>query len=86
MRVRVAMRINSSTGEMEEFLVEDISVNREPEHDETHDRIAYEVGKVVERRPSPQQVVQGPSTAEALLTYRPGDEGAVDNEREKASE
>ena len=59
MRVRVNFRVNMETGQVEEFLVEDISVGSEPdpEHDATHDRIALDVGKVVERRPAPQQVV-----------------------------
>ena len=59
MRVRVNFRVNAETGEVEEFLIEDISTEAEPEHDATHDRIALEVGKVVERRPAPQQVVGG---------------------------
>ncbi|MDG6101424.1 hypothetical protein Daura_39830 [Dactylosporangium aurantiacum] len=73
MRVRVVFRVDATTGQVDEFLVEDISTQPEPEHDATHDRIAYEVGKVVERRPSPQQVVGGVSGDQTPLVYQPED-------------
>lgn len=85
MRVRVNFRVNAETGEVEEFLIEDISTEAEPEHDATHDRIALEVGRVVERRPAPQQVVGGAADA-TPLTYRPGDELPPVDEREEARE
>ena len=86
MRVRVNFRVNTETGEVEEFLVEDISTEPEPEHDAVHDRIAHEVGKVVERRPAPQQVVGGAAGDATPLTYQRGDELPEVSERGKARE
>jgi hypothetical protein len=86
MRVRVNFRVNTETGEVEEFLIEDISTEAEPEHDAVHDRIAVEVGKVVERRPAPQQVT-GPAGGDpSSLVYQPGDELPPISEREEARE
>ena len=55
MRVRVSFRVNTTTGEVETFLIEDTGTEIEPEHEATHDRIAYEVGRIVERRPTPSR-------------------------------
>jgi FtsH ternary system-associated peptide len=86
MRVRVNFRVNTETGEVEEFLIEDISTEPEPEHDAVHDRIAYEVGKVVERRAAPQQVVGAPGHDAPPLVYLPGEELPPVTEREEARE
>lgn len=83
MRVRVNFRVNTDTGDVEEFLIEDISTEREPEHDAVHDRIAHEVGKVVERRPAPHEVRGGGASQ---LTYQPDDTLPPLDEREKATE
>lgn len=86
MRVRVNFRVNAETGEVEEFLIEDISTEAEPEHDAVHDRIALQVGKVVERRPAPSHVV-GPEAGDApQFTYQPGDELPPIPEKERESE
>lgn len=74
MRVRVQFRVNTETGQVEEFLVEDISTEDEPEHDAVHDRIALEVGRIVERRPAPHQVTGQPAGGAAQLTCQPSDE------------
>jgi len=86
MRVKVRFRVNSETGEVEEFLIEDISTEVEPEHDAVHDRIAHEVGKVVERRPAPQRVVGGVDGDARQLTYRPEDLLPPTEERERTRE
>jgi hypothetical protein len=86
MRVRVKFRVNSETGDVEEFLIEDISTADEPEHDAVHDRIAVEVGKVVERRPAPAQVTDAGAGPASSLTYQPGDELPPIGEREEARE
>lgn len=59
MRVHVRFRVNAATGEVEEFLVTDLGTEAETgvDHDAVHDQIAYKVGQVVERRPSPEQVI-----------------------------
>lgn len=53
MDVRVIVRFNSRTGEMERFDVEDEGGERPPqgEHDRVHERIAAEIGSVLERFP-----------------------------------
>lgn len=86
MRVKVSFRVNRETGEVEEFLIEDIGTEAEPEHDAVHDRIAHEVGKVVERRPAPHQMIGGIDGDAGQLTYRPEDLLPPTEEREKASE
>jgi hypothetical protein len=92
MRVRVRFRVNAETGEVEEFLITDIGTmtDDEKDHDAVHDAIAYEVGKVVERRPAPEQVVGGAAADAVPLTYRPDADfaaaGESDREREEAKE
>jgi hypothetical protein len=52
MRVRVRLRVNTETGEVEVFRVEDVGTEAPlDDHDEHHDQIAEELGRVVERRP-----------------------------------
>ena len=88
MRVRVNFRVNTETGEVEEFLIEDISTEpeAEDEHNAVHDRIAYAVGKVVARRPAPQQVVDGPEHDATPLVYQPDEELPPTSEREDVRE
>lgn len=59
MRVRVVFRFNSATGEVEQFLVEDVSPpgRSAEDHDLEHERIAYEIGCVVERHPGIDEVI-----------------------------
>ena len=72
MRVRVSFRVNTRTGEVEHFLIEDTGTGIEPEHEAKHDRIAYEVGQIVERRPAPEQVVGGGAASDGgQLVHRP---------------
>jgi hypothetical protein len=86
MRVRVNFKVNTETGEVEEFLIVDISTEAEPEHDAVHDRIAVEVGQVVDRRPAPQQVT-GPADGDASsLVYQSADELPPYSEQEEARE
>ncbi|WP_309111544.1 hypothetical protein [Saccharothrix sp.] len=52
MRVRVSLRINAETGEVELFQVDDLGAAREGEaHDAVHDEIAHRVGRVLDPRP-----------------------------------
>jgi hypothetical protein len=62
MEVTVRFRFNKITGEVEEFIVDDVD-SRLPkaEHNREHERIATEIGRVVARNPgleelSPQDV------------------------------
>jgi len=87
MRVRVRFRVNAETGEVERFVVEDLGARTDEDHDAVHDQIAYEVGKVVERRPSPEQVVGGDTGGDAgPLVYRPDEVLPATPERESTSE
>ncbi|MGS2640170.1 hypothetical protein [Streptosporangium sp. G12] len=87
MRVRVHFRIDSRTGEVEKFIVEDISVEPEAEHESVHDRIAVEVGRVVERRPAPEQVMPDTVGGDATpLTYQSAEEFPPTPAREEAKE
>jgi hypothetical protein len=52
MEVRVLFRFNYKTGEVEEFIVDDVD-SRLPadEHNRQHEQIATEIGRVIERYP-----------------------------------
>lgn len=86
MRVKVNFRVNTTTGDVETFVVEDISTEIEPEHEATHDRLAYEVGKVVERRPRPDQIVGTAARDEITLAYPEVDETPAERDHERNRE
>lgn len=72
MRVKVVFRVNKETGEIEEFLVDDMNAEREgADHDATHDGIARRVGAVVERRAAPEQVESGTGGADEVVLFHP---------------
>jgi hypothetical protein len=84
MRVRVRLRVNTETGEVEVFQVDDLGAEELTEdHDEHHDQIAEELGRVVERRPRvvevepvehdglPPLTVPGTEEAEELTQAEP---------------
>ncbi len=69
MRVRVQFRVDAETGEVEVFQIDDLgSTLPAGEHEETHDRIAAEIGRVVERRPRVEEVDGQPAHTRG---YRP---------------
>ncbi len=61
MRVRVKLRFNKLTGEVEEFLVDDHAtpVLPEAEHNREHDRVAAAIGSVIERHPRVTEIAPG---------------------------
>lgn len=61
MKVRVKLRFNKLTGEVEEFLVDDEDIQRgsEAEHNREHDRVAAAIGSVIERHPRVVEVLPG---------------------------
>jgi hypothetical protein len=61
MDVKVRLRINKVTGEVEQFLVEDDGPMRLPEaeHNSRHDRIAADLGNVIERNAQVIEVFPG---------------------------
>ncbi len=61
MDVKVRFRFNKITGEVEVFEVTDEGTTRLPEaeHNREHDRIAAELGNVIERNPRVVEVFPG---------------------------
>lgn len=61
MDVKVRFRFNKKTGEVEVFEVDHEGTIRLPEaeHNSKHDRIAAEVGSVIERKPLVTEVLPG---------------------------
>jgi hypothetical protein len=58
MEVKVRFRFNKATGEVEVFQIEDQGSGLQAEeHNREHDRIAAEVGGIVERNPHVTQVL-----------------------------
>ncbi|WP_431898123.1 hypothetical protein [Nonomuraea sp. bgisy101] len=57
MRFKVVFRVNKETGQVEEFVIDDLGREREGEdHDATHDGVARLVGAVIERRAAPEEI------------------------------
>lgn len=79
MEVRVRFRFNKVTGEVELFEVLDEGTMRLPEaeHNRQHDRIAAEVGNVIERDPRVTEVFPG-AAVPAVPVTTPGQPGTDD--------
>jgi hypothetical protein len=74
MKVRVKLRFNKLTGEVEEFLVDDqdLPYLPEAEHNREHDRVAAEIGSVLERHPRVTEVLPGaPAPERTPATLEP---------------
>jgi len=68
-RVKVHFRCNPATGEVEVFEIDDeASTLPEDEHNREHDRIAAEIGNVIERNPRIVEVLPAEGTAPAAET------------------
>ena len=69
MEIKVHFRFNKITGEIELFEVDDEGPMRlsEAEHNRLHDRIAAEVGNVVERNPRVDEILPGAAELEAKV-------------------
>jgi hypothetical protein len=86
MRVRVEFRYNAETGEVELFQIDDIGrTTRLQDHDAAHDDIAYAIGRVLDRRPGVQEVVDDGRTGPAVALPVP-DEPERAPERERLQE
>lgn len=61
MEVRVRFRFNKVTGEVEVFDVDQDRVSgiTEADHNREHDRVAAEIGRVIERNPLVQEIFPG---------------------------
>jgi len=63
-RVRVNFRVNTQTGEIEVFQVDDLGARRmDVDHDATHEEIAHRIGALIELRPIVDELIPG-STAD----------------------
>lgn len=58
METKVKFRFNKRTGEVE-LLLDQVSTLPSSEHDAEHDRIAAEIGRVLERLPRVTEVLPG---------------------------
>ncbi len=81
MDVKVRFRFNKITGEIDVFDVEDEGTMRLPEaeHNREHDRIAADLGRVIERNPQVVEMLPGhevPLNKET--TQKPEDEQTVE--------
>lgn len=72
MKVRVKLRFNKLIGEVEEFMVDDEEqLLPAAEHNREHDRIAAEIGSVLEQHPRVHEVLPGapaPAPEQAPVT------------------
>jgi hypothetical protein len=79
MEVKVRFRFNMTTGEVEEFLVDDVNSRLpEAEHNREHERIAIEIGRVIARNPGLEELsdvgpVPAPVPVPSQETDRPQD-------------
>ena len=85
MDVRVRFRFNKATGEVELFEIDDEGTTRLPlaDHDREHDRIAAEVGRVIEHDAQVDEVLPGAAPVTSSRTAPAGEEAQVP-ERERA--
>jgi hypothetical protein len=90
MRVSVRFRFNLETGQVEEFLVVDLGAagDRLADHDAEHERIAHEVGSVIQPLPRVVEVTDGDvagsagttrgRTSRADVEYEPDRDGGTE--------
>ena len=89
MRVKVRFRFNSVTGEVEAFDVDDLHDGpRLVDHDARHDRVAAEVGRVVEANALIEEVAPGTLPITTVTTPTPAEteQAAADAERRRGRE
>jgi hypothetical protein len=86
MRLRVRFRFDAATGEVQTFLVEDID-QRAPaaDHDARHDRLAAEVGRVIERHARVEQLPAGTEVPPETVPAYPDTEPEAESRDEAPS-
>lgn len=86
MEVKVRFRVNKATGEVEIFEVDDLdSTLPEAEHNREHDRIAAELGAVIERRARVTEHSPGVAISEESHQEGPAKDDS-ESEKQKARE
>lgn len=63
MNVKVKFRFNKLTGEVSEFLVDQDQELPREQHDQAHERIAGELGRLIERFPRVMELSGAPAPA-----------------------
>jgi hypothetical protein len=87
MEVKVRFRFNKITGEVEEFIVDDVDSRLpEPEHNREHERIATEIGRVIARNPGLEELKPSAIAKPKPVAERPGDQPIAENQRHGAAE
>jgi hypothetical protein len=86
MEVRVRFRFNKVTGEVEEFIVDDVD-SRLPadEHNRQHERIATEIGRVIERNPGLIELQSSGIERPGSLAGRAADTDAAESQTDDAT-
>ncbi len=79
MNVKVKFRFNKLTGEVSEFLVDQDQELPREQHDQSHERIAGELGRLIERFPRVVELSGAPAPAVPEETSPTGEE-ATDQE------
>jgi hypothetical protein len=87
MKVNVKFRLNKETGQVEIFEIDDWqSTLPEAEHNREHDRIAAEIGNLVERNPRVVEVLPGTQAVPVVERGAGEAEESTRAEREKQAE
>jgi hypothetical protein len=85
MEVKVRFRFNKITGEVEVFDVDQEKAPgvTEAEHNREHDRVAAEIGRVIERNPLVQEVFSGQGQVPGKEQEETPDDVEQEKERKK---
>lgn len=87
MKVKVKYRFNKATGQVEIFEIDDWqSTLPQAEHNREHDRIAAEIGNVVERNPRIVEVLPGTEPAPAVQDTTEETPTSAQSQRRKQAE
>lgn len=79
MDVKVHFRFNKRSGEIERFEIDQDSTLPSVEHEREHDRVAAEIGALLERLPRVMEVLPGAAAAERADSEAPAE---TDQEQE----
>ncbi len=82
MAVKVIFRFNKLTGEVEEFLVEQDQEQPRERHDQAHEQVAGELGRLIERFPRVMELTG--VTAQVDLEERSKTGGESTDEKSRA--
>ena len=74
MRVKVRFVVDRRTGEVDVVIEDEGSTLPREEHDRTHDRIAAEIGRVMERDPRVDEILPGSAVSPPPAEQQPAPE------------